>query len=340
MAEKKLYTSKGYMNIPWIADQAEKNGIAFIVILGPRQVGKTFGTLKYMLDEDKRFILMRRSQTEIDFIAHGQISPFAAIDRSVFIKKQSQYHGGIFKPGEEEPDQIGITLALSTVSKIRGFSGAEFTDLVYDEFIPEAHVVKIRNEGDAFLNAIVTISGNREIEDKHPLRSWLLANSNNLASPVLEALNLTEKIEKMSSSGQELSIMPERGVIVVLPRAEDVIAKRKETALMRAIRKESSFTKMAFENKFSYNDASNVSSSVNLAEYRFLCSVESFFALYKHKAGGRLYCTGPTVTGTYRNTELRRFTADHPDVRPYYIANRITFASQTVKEHFREFLKI
>ena len=340
MAEKKLYTNKGYLNVPWLAEQAEKNGIAFIVILGPRQVGKTFGTLQYMLQSDKRFILMRRTKTEIDFITHGQISPFAAIDRTVYIKKQSEYHAGIFRQTDADPELIGITLSLSTVSKIRGFSGADFTDLVYDEFIPEAHIMKIRNEGDAFLNAIVTISGNREIEDKPPLRSWLLANSNNLASPVLAALNLTEKIERMSSSGQELSIMPERGVMVVLPKAEDVIEARRKTALMRAIQKESEFTKMAYDNKFSYNDASGVNSNINLSEYRYLCSVAGCFALYKHKAGGRLYCTNAQITGTYRANELKRFMNENPDVRPYYIANRIWFVNQTVKERFLEFMNI
>lgn len=341
MAKKNnLYLPKGYLNIPEISKMADKSGAAFIVILGARQVGKTFGVLQHMLREDRRFILMRRTKTEADFIAHGQITPFAGIDRSVFIKKASEYHSTIYRRIDDETDEpIGITLSLSTVSKIRGFSGADYTDLVFDEFIPESHVMKIKNEGDAFLNAVVTISGNREIEDKPPLRTWLLANSNNLASPILAALNLTEKIEQMSASGQELSVMPERGVVVVLPRSEQILAARKQTALMRAINKESSFSKMAFENKFSYNDGSNVR-SCNLKEFRYLASVAGMFALYKHKAGGRLYCTNAQITGTYRREELQRFMRELPDVKPYYIANRIWFSSQVVKERFLEFMKI
>ena len=127
--------------------------------------------------------------------------------------------------------------------------------------------------------------------------------------------------------------------MIVLPRSEQILARRKQTALLRAISKESSFTQMAYENKFSYNDGSNVK-KLNLNEFRFMCSVEGFFSLYRHKAGGRLYCTPPAIASTYRAGELKRFMNELPDVRPYYIANRITFSSQTIKEKFLEFMNI
>ena len=49
----KLYTDKGYLNIPTIAKNADSIDAAFIVIIGARQVGKTYGVLKYVLDADK-----------------------------------------------------------------------------------------------------------------------------------------------------------------------------------------------------------------------------------------------------------------------------------------------
>ena len=110
-------------------------------------------------------------------------------------------------------------MSLNSVAKIRGFYGGAYTDLIYDEFIPENHVIKIRNEGDAFLHAIVTISGNRELEGQPPLLTWLLSTSTNTASPILAALNLTDKIESMINRGQEFSALPDRGIIIVMPKS-------------------------------------------------------------------------------------------------------------------------
>ena len=344
-----LYTDKGFLNVPAIARQADAIDAAFVVIIGARQTGKTYGTLKHMLrlyfEEGRKFILMRRTQAEADFIAHGQISPFAAIDRSVTVRRASQYHSELRRPhcdacqdGDEEV--LGIVLALSTVSKIRGFSGAEFENVVFDEFIPEQHVMKIKAEGDAFLNAVVTISGNRELEDRPPLRVWLLANSNNLSSPILEALNLTKKVEAMSRSGQEISVMPDRGVVVVLPRSEEVLQRRKQTAITRAIREDSNFSRMAFGNEFSYNDDAGVT-RINLPEWLYIDTVNGLFDLYQHKAEQRLAVTEPThLDGTYTVNTLKRFEREHPYVRPAFFGGRVLFSSLTAKEQFKRFMKL
>ena len=99
--------------------------------------------------------------------------------------------------------QRGIATSLSEIAHIRGFIGSGFSDLVFDEFIPEKGVVTRRTEGDAFLNAYTTINGNRELAGAPPLRAWLLANTNNIKSPVLDALNLTDDILWMRRKGKE-----------------------------------------------------------------------------------------------------------------------------------------
>ena len=60
----RLYLPSGYLNVPYIDSLADKHGISFVVLIGGRQVGKTYGTLKLMLDDNRRFILMRRTQAE------------------------------------------------------------------------------------------------------------------------------------------------------------------------------------------------------------------------------------------------------------------------------------
>ena len=338
-----LYTKDGFLNISWIDKEAERINAAFIVILGTRQIGKTYGTLKLMLDENRNFILMRRTQTEADFITNGTLNPFLSLGRTdIKVKKENQYIGKIQAETESGFEPIGITLSLTCVSKIRGFSGVAFTDLVYDEFIPESHINRIRNEGDAFLNAVVTISGNREIEGKPPLRSWLLANSNNIGSPILKALNITDKVESMDKSGQEISILPERGIIIVLAKAAELSSKRKKTSLMKAIKKESEFSKMAFDNEFSYNDAEHVTRK-DLKQYTLIASVTGVLSIWKSKTDSFLYITSYRKSNReFTNTDRgnRELLTCLPSLKAYYTLNNTWFESLAIKEAYKEIVRL
>lgn len=338
MKTENIYDVNGYLNVPKIKKLADHADISFIVVIGSRQVGKTYGTLKLMLDKGEPFILMRRTQAEVDFILHSALNPFSAIDSSITCKRASRYHGDIIRRGatSDTDENVGIVLALTTISKIRGFSGAAFTDLVFDEFIPERHVMRFRGEGDAFLNAIVTISGNRELDDKKPLRVWLLANANNLQSPILSALNLTAKVESMQKKGQELSVMPERGVLLMLPQSKQLMEKRKKTALTKVISDKSEFSRMAFDNKFSYNDDTGVQ-PVRLSEYRFLCTVPDRFSVYIHKSSDVLAVTDPVnMQPSCRN--LNQFSRLLPWARAAFLADQIIFSSLRVRSIFEEFI--
>lgn len=329
-----LYTDKGFLNINWVIDRSEKNNLSFIIIIGARQVGKTFGTLKYMVENHHKFILMRRTQAEADFISTGVMNPFAGIDSEVTVKKLTQYTGGIYKD-----ELIGVIMALSTVSKIRGFSGIDFTDLVFDEFIPETHVNRMKSEDDAFLNAVITLSGNRELEGKKPMRIWLLANSNNFSSPILSSMGLQSKLESMMHKGQEFSIMPDKGIFLLLPSSLSVINKRKKTAIYKVIDSDSNFSKMAFGNEFSYNDNENVTNR-NLSNYRELFSVSQKFTVFiskdkNHfyvtkivKDSGRKYLFSPTERG--KQQILKTFV----DIHNWYIRNLIFFDSLKTKTDF------
>ena len=334
-----LYLPSGYLNQDWIYEQAKRIGAAFIIEIGARQVGKTFGTLQHTLKKGSPFILMRRTKDEAKFISNGAVNPFLALgEHDITCKTETEYTGGIYK----EDTRIGMILSLNTVAKIRGFYGGDYTDLIYDEFIPESHVYKIKNEGDAFLNAIVTISGNRELEGKPPLLTWLLSNSNNIASPVLSALNLTDKIESMIMKGQEFSAMPERGVVIVLPKSEQILQKRQANALVKAAGQQSKFYQMAYQNQFAYNDPEHVGQKP-IADYKPLFSVQGRFTVYQRKGQQELYITQyrkssrefPDSTRGYRQMLLY-----YPELKVLYTTGRCYFQNMTVKQLYIDILKL
>lgn len=320
-----LYLESGYLNQKYIEDLADKYNISFIVEIGARQVGKTYGALKLMLDEKKNFILMRRTMTELDFITKEVSHPFKAFkDYDVTVKKDSKYTGAIYNNiADSDPQFIGSCMALSTVAKIRGFNGLEYTDMVFDEFIPENHVTKIRDEGDAFTNAYVTIAGAREENGLKPLRCWLLANANTINNPILYSLNISEKIEKMKNNGQEFSILKDRGIIIILPDSKKITEKRSKTALYRAIGTASKFASMSLSNEFSYNDSTDIIRA-NIKEYK-LKLVYDGIGIYVHKSKNIIFCTD-FITGSV--TADRNFTDSEKDKR--YIRRTYNFIREAI----------
>ena len=347
----KLYLKSGYLDVPHVAEVADRNNISIIIIIGKRQIGKTYGVLKFMLDEQKQFILLRSVMAEMDMLKHNVASPFDAIkgySGHVVFESETQYTANIVRIDEseegEEKTNIGMLSALSAIGRVRGINGRRFSDVVYDEFIPESLLLKVKNGGDAFLNMYTTIAGNREIEGEKPLRVWLLANSNNLDNDILNALNITGVVEKMSLRGEESRILKDRGIMVILPDSQLITEKRKKGALYRAIGGDSKFSQMAYENAFAYNDYTDVGAKP-LQEYKPLISVGGSFTIYLHKSDKVLYvCDIVDNNARHKYTQSdydrMKFTRDYPEINAAYLRGRFTFQNMTVKNAFLDYLDL
>lgn len=346
-----IYTDAGWLDAPHIEEVADRNDISFIVIIGKRQIGKTYNILKLMLDENKTFILLRGVKTELDMLKRNVNSPFEKIkgyESRIVFDSETEYTATISRldtddEGNEIKHTIGMAAALSSIGRIRGFNGDIYSDIVYDEFIPESHLLKVRHGDDAFNNMYTTVAGNRELEGRKPLRVWLLANSNNLDNDILKALNITDVVERMSLRGEESRIIKDRGIMILLPDSKVITKKRKQTALYRAIGGDSKFSKMAYENAFAYNDYSDVGSKP-LQEYKPIIAAGAM-TIHLHKSEKTLYITDAMnckSPHTYTDTDYGRmkFIKDYPEIKAVYLRGRITFQSMTVKNYFLEFIDL
>lgn len=343
MEDVNIYTPEGWLNVPALADL----GCWLYVFIGPRQVGKTFGTLKYLLDHDCYHMYMRRTKDELDVITDDQdLNPYLAMEEvgyHVDLQKQGKgwIVGDVDMEDEKHPivNRRGIGMPLGRIAKIRGFSGSRYSDVVLDEFIPEKMVVIRKSEGDAFRNALITISGNRTLKGEKPLRVWLLANANDLFSPIMISMNLVRPVEKMIRQGREL-LVTENGVCICLPKSEKVITKRLSDPMLRHLNDESEFSAMAFGNEFGYDDTSLVkpkSLKGWMPEYRI-------GDWYVWSNGEALYCT----TSAHPRKEVYRETKDdqtrcimmHPEMTMLYRMGRVTFSDAVTLYKFRIFFKI
>ena len=349
-----LYTAEGWVNYPALFDLADKRKIWLFVLLGPRQVGKTYGINKEVLERGLNFIYLRRTDKEFKTIcASPKLNPFTkykdlGFDIDIAKSGPITYSIGEYETTDSGKVKIlkerGVGLTLSNIASIRGFDGASFTDIVFDEFIPEKIVIHRKAEGDAMLNAYTTINGNRELEGKPPLRLWLLANAFDIQSPILDAFGLVPILEKLMRTGKEYTVT-DTGICLVYFKSKKVIDKRRQTALMKHLQQTSSsgaqeFLDMALDNKFAYDSLEMVQPK----DIRGWKPHIKMCGLFVYSLGPMaLYvCRSPfqDKTDTYGPADKKRCNVEHPEMFAYYNLGRLTFDSVQSMIVFKKFLEI
>ena len=337
-----IYDDNGYLNISEIAAA----GAWLNVLISARQrFGKTYGTLKYMLDNDIQHILLRRSSKELEAITASELlNPYKAFEPA--------YHVGLFTAGgmanicdytieNNKPiqgKQRGLLMSLPQVAHVRGFNGAAFSDIVFDEFIPEKGAYQRKSDGEALLNAYVTINGNREHQGRPPVRLWLLANANDINSPILEALNLSDTVIELQRKRREYIVKD--GVCVVIPQGNSKADERSETALNRQIRKDSEFYEMAVDNLFSY-DKSPLIISLPIKHMKPLFSYDATLYAWENDKGIYI-CRAQHDRNAYTNSrwDSAQLAANYLWLKRYYYEGLVLFSDLRLLAMFRNIFDI
>lgn len=311
----------------------------FNFVVGGRGTGKTYGALKYVYENNIRFMLMRRTQAQCDLINKPEFNPFKALaadlDLDISVKAISKYNAVLLEESEEDYKTLGYTCALSTIANMRGFDASDVKLLLYDEFIPERHERQLKNEGSAFLNAYETINRNRELSGSDPLQVLCLANAFNMANALFLELGLVDITEKMIQKNHELYINKEKGILICLLNKSSISEQKKETALYKVAG--GSYTEMALNNDFAYNDASEIHSKP-LKEYKLICTIGEI-SIYKNK-GKREFYVSEHRSGTapvYNSDEvgLMRYRKKHGlTLYSAYMHSNVTFETMLAKSLF------
>lgn len=342
-----LYTVDGWINI----EEISKLDCWLYVIVGPRQVGKTYGILKHFVKNNIHGIYLRRTADELDLISSNEdLNPFLPLAKEGYNVDILKAGKNVYQWGdvdiENDRRQIinnrGLGLSLGTIAKMRGFSGGSFTDIFLDEFIPEKTVIKRKNEGDAVLNAYTTINGNRELFGKPPLKMWLAANAFDINNDILQTLGLSAEIEKMQRRGQEWKII-RGGVFLAYPKSDRIIKKRSETALMSYLRKNKAggkFMSTALENKFAYDNLDLIRPK-SIKGYHFLARIGG---VYIWENDSSLYCCKSKYWGglQYEDTpeDKVRCQLELPEIRMLYNTGYVTFSDVETLLTFRKYFDI
>lgn len=247
----------------------------FQVFIGARGCGKTYSALRGVIQGEceGKFIYMRRTQDELDLVMDSKqgegANPFKPINddfytnygfTSIVPHLLGVYHRTVNENNNYvyEGQPIGYGVSLSTIAKIRGLSFEDCDILIYDEFIKEKHIRKMKGESDALFNALETINRNRELKGKKPVMCYLLANSNDIYNEIFIGLGIVTDIERMLRQGKEHKYFPERGLAVHVLKDNPAYTEKKSQTALYKLTAGTQFSDMALHNDFSYNDFSDI----------------------------------------------------------------------------------
>lgn len=320
----------------------------FQIFIGGRGTGKTYSALDGIISRDDRFIFMRRTAQELDLMIDSEkgegANPFKPINRDrgrdIGLHKIVKNLAGVYEremiDGKLAPsgEPLGYAVALSTIASIRGLDFSDCKYCIYDEFIPEKHVRRMKNEGAALLNAYETMCRNRELAGEDPLYMFMLSNSNDIYNDIFIELNLVHEIEKAINKKTADIYFPVRGLAVhLLQPADEFVEAKSQTAVMK-LSAGSTFAEMALGNKFAYNDFSLISTH-KLAGFRPMCSIGKA-TLYKKKGSRFVYVSyaGAQCPKFNINNEQDRmlfFNEYGRHLKPYFVHGSIAFESYELK---------
>lgn len=276
-----LYTKQGYYQIAHDLE-AFPDAVVYIIV-GGRGTGKTYGTLKYMIDNNEKFVFIKRTKDDIHMMCSGSgkigsALPEGALDYSPFkvlnhdlgwnIHPVEFYKGfGAFyeyaadDSGKEyqHGQALGYIAALSLVGQVKGFEMADASFQIFDEFIPLRGQVVKKTEGENALDLYKTIDRSRAVDGKADLKAVFLANASILNNQVFQALDIVDVCYRMKADGVNALYLDDRFIFIRFLDDNEVFrSKEAGSKIYAAAGDNSKWTRSALYNDFAYDDMSRI----------------------------------------------------------------------------------
>lgn len=263
----------------------------FCFFLGGRGIGKTYSSLDYVINSGKRFLYIRSTEKQIQLsLTPDRGNPFkkwaSDHDRNIFIRRGDDVNDIVEISHDEEGETetiLGYAAALSTFENLRGVDFSMIDLILYDEFIQTRPFAF--DAFRAFLNLYESVNRNRELSGDEPVRVFLLANTQELNSPLLAGFNLIGDIEQMKRSGQTRF---SRGDIYVELCDSEISELKSKSVLYRNLPDDDQYKREALKNEFSRNDFSGIGKPKNLREFRPVCNIDDL-GIWGHKSKRLFY---------------------------------------------------
>lgn len=328
------YLREGWLDFEYLI----KMHCPFIFAVGARGIGKTYSAISYLIKNDIKFVFVRRSKVQADFISSDVshvLKPYL-LDIGQWEQCTTtglKDIGYLYYIGDK---LVGMCTSLSMVANIRGFDGQDFDAIVFDEFIPKKGERVTCDEGAAICDLYETVNRNRELEGRPPVKLICLSNSNSGNNPLFNYFNLANTYAQLQKKEKEVYINNERACCIVRYDASPISAEKKQTALYK-FTKGTKYYDMAVDNiAEDISDFNPV--TVNIKEYSPIVKYGEI-VIYKHKADRIFYVTRK-LTGVCReitadNKGQYALQHDYWSLKEHYINNKVQFTDYADEITFR-----
>ena len=212
------------------------------LIWSKRGPGKTYSTLRLMLEEKKKFLFMKRTIEDVKTLcANGgkrgvefDISPFKPLNRDfgynikpVLIVKGIAGFYECNEGGEPAGAPIGYCGALSAARDIKGFDMSEVDYQIFDEFIPKRGERISRTEGEQLLDIYMTLRRDRLERGREDLKLICLANAESVNNPTFQTFDVVDLAVQMDIDNREYTYLEDRGIMLhKIPPVEGLPVKK------------------------------------------------------------------------------------------------------------------
>lgn len=338
------------------------------IIFGGRSTGKTYSALRYAIEQEKRYLFMKRTDDDVENLVldanaekdkdkreKTDLNPFKSINRD-FEKcnytplKMKKGLAAFYNQIDDDTKVLsGYCMSLNKVSK---YKGADFSDveyIIFDEFVPTKYQVVRKAEGMALLDLYMTVSRDREQRGREAVKLFCLANADDVSSPTTEALQITDTIAKMAMSGQSVIYDPDRYILIHrLTDNKELMRAQAQNKIYKTMAG-TSWLDMSLSNQFAYNDFSDISSK---------CRMKGMKARAAFMYERKLYYVYSTDEGYYyigeqktdqpvriydlkKESEQNAFYYDFVfEIRDMWLNGGVAFCKYTIKDLFLNYHKI
>ncbi|MBO7731211.1 MAG: phage DNA encapsidation protein [Methanobrevibacter sp.] len=330
------------------------------LIWSKRGPGKTYSTLRYMIEEKKKFVFLKRTKDDVKLLCAGgkqgvnfDMSPFVPLNRDFGwdIKPMKIEKGiaGFYHSIEGKPagDPVGYCVALSAATDIKGFDLSEADFLIFDEFIPKSYEIVKRNEGDALLDIYMTVSRDRIKRGRGELKLICLANATSINNPTFNILDVTDTAAEMDIYEHEFLYQEERKIL--MHKIMNIDPDAEEKSGIEIAMSGTAWHDMSFSGSFAYDDFSAVKHQRMKGYAPFVSYIYKKKQVFIYQKDGYYYANTSRnnkcpVFNLSRENEQKRFYLEYViDLRNACIEDKMQFTSYSMYDlivNYRKIFKI
>ena len=315
-----------------------------------RSDGKTYSTLRYCIENKKKFLFIKRTIEDINMLcsnirdknANFDVSPFVPLNRDFgWTYKPVKVNKGLagFYPADDDGkpygDPVGYAVALSIATDVKGFDISEVDLIIFDEFIPARYARVNRKEGSALLDIYMTAKRDRKKRGRGELKLVCIANATSINNPTFHVLEVVDIAARMDLTNTEYHYDERKIMMHFIPGTDLESEDIEDLDGIEIAMKGTAWAEMSFGGHFAYDDFTAVK-HVRLKGYQPLTGVKynrQFYYVYI-KDGYYYMCKSKANVEVYdlsRENEQKRFFYDYVcRLREATVADRMAFSDYTM----------